>query len=606
MMNVILLGMRRVRGDTVRPRRRPSRAAGRAAAASVLALIVGVGFHSACTGRRATSARPAGSSERTAIPFRHLTLKGEYGARFAAATANLLTRQDRYSIASYKSSATGTPGALWWDWPGDQIGRMLSVMHVAEGYGWTPAAVLRKAVGDAVLPLQTRLGNFGPKPPFDRKDPRLISGNAFALRGLLDAYEDTRDSRYREAAKKLGRYFQRSFAAWKDNGKGMLHEFYGHSIDGLVRLYTLGGETWALDLAEKAAALSGRTAHTHHSLSMDRGVIDLSWVRGDKSILDRVADYLEWCRENRIVSGGLPESMPMSGEDEGCALADYVIVNLMMFRATGKDSYLDDAEHTLVNHLFMNQFHTGGFGHRSYAADVIGGRQWQGWEGRFGSENPGCCSMWGQWALGQAGAFIVTLKGNAIEVNLYPCVSVELPDFEGRLDIESDFPRMKRALLTVHCDKPFRSTFRLRVPAWAEGVEVALNGEAGAGRFEAGRVVLDREWRSGDRVMLGFAGAFRLVPWPDKGSEAAAIYDGPLCLGLSSAVADVRAFDRILVAADGKPALSANGQPQAVDSGGRVVTSLRPIAEDWLSPDVHNPHRLRVLFKKQTVGAAPR
>jgi hypothetical protein len=606
MMNAVLSTKRGACRGAVGALRRAESAAAHRVPATLVALIIAIGFHSACTGRHPTTARPAASSERIAIPFRNLTLKGEYGARFAVATANLLTRQDRYSIASYKASATGTPGALWWDWPGDQIGRMLSVMHVAEGYGWTLAATLRKAVGDAVLPLQTKLGNFGPKPPFDRKDPRLISGNAFALRGLLDAYEDTRDSRYREAAKRLGRYFQRSFAAWKDNGNGILHEFYGHAIDGLVRLYTLGGETWALDLAEKAAALSGRTAHTHHSLSMYRGVIDLSWVRGDKSLLDRVEDYLQWCRENRIASGGLPESMPVSEEDEGCALADYVIVNLMMFRATGKDSYLDDAEHTLVNHFFMNQFHTGGFGHRSYAADIIGGRQWQGWEGRFGSENPGCCSMWGQWALGQAGAFIVTLKGNAIEVNLYPCVSVELPDFEGRLDIESDFPRMKRALLTVHCDKPFRSTFRLRVPAWAEGVEVALNGEAGAGRFEAGRVVLDREWRSGDRVAVDFTGTLRLVPWPDKGSEAAAVYDGPLCLGLSSAVADVRTFDRILVTADGKLALSADGKPQAVNSEGGVVTSLRPIAEDWLAPDVKNPHRLRVLFKKQTAGAASR
>jgi DUF1680 family protein len=554
----------------------------------------------ACAPRRPASTGPSDFFARATIPFRNITLKGEYGTRFAAATANLLTREDRYSIDSFKSSAEGKPGALWWDWPGDQIGRMLSVMHVAEGYGWTSAAALRKAIGDAVLPFQTKLGNFGPKTPFDERDARLVSGNAFALSGLLDAYQDTHEMRYLEAAARLGRYFQKIFIIWTDNGKGMLDEFYGHSIDGLVRLYTLGGATWAIDLARKAAALTGRTPHTHPSLSMYRGVIDLSRVDGDHALLSRVEDYLKWCRENRNVSGGLPEIMPRSEEDEGCALADYVVINLMMFQATGEDSYLDDAERTLVNHFFMNQFHTGGFGHRRFAPDIIGGKQWQGWDGRFGSENPGCCSMWGEWALGQAGAYIITREGDAIDVNLYPCTSIDIPDLGARVEIESDFPRTSHAVVTVHCDKPLKSVLRLRVPAWASGADAKLNGEPGAGRFRSGRIVIDRRWRSGDRVEIAFAGSFRLVHWPDTGSKTVGLYDGPLCLGLSSADADVDAFDRILVkpgeGGAAEPALTAEGKAQAADGAGHVVTALRPIAEDWLSPDVKNPHRLRVLF----------
>jgi hypothetical protein len=40
-------------------------------------------------------------------------MRGDLGTRFNAATVNLLTRQDRYTLDSYKSSATSTPGALW-------------------------------------------------------------------------------------------------------------------------------------------------------------------------------------------------------------------------------------------------------------------------------------------------------------------------------------------------------------------------------------------------------------------------------------------------------------------------------------------------------------
>ena len=74
------------------------------------------------------------------IPFSQVHLYGELGARYMAATCNILTRTDRYPLDSFAASAAGRPGALWWDWPGDQIGRWLSVVHVAEGYGWTPAA----------------------------------------------------------------------------------------------------------------------------------------------------------------------------------------------------------------------------------------------------------------------------------------------------------------------------------------------------------------------------------------------------------------------------------------------------------------------------------
>ncbi len=540
-------------------------------------------------------------SSRSSMPFNRIVLKGEYGARFQAATANLLTRQDRYSLDSYRSNASSVPGAaLWPDWPGDQLGRMFSVMHVAQGYGWTPAGPLRRSVGDAVLPFQTGAGSFGLEKPADLMDSRIVSGNAFALRGLMDAYEDSRDARYLESARRLARYFEAIFESWKDRREGALHEFYGHCLDGLVKLNELGGDRWALELAKKAGARAGRTPHTHHSLSMVRGIIDLYRAAGESRFLDRAEDYLQWCREHRIVTGGLPESMPSSEQDEGCALADFVVVNLLMFQATGRDGYLEDAERTLVNHFFMNQFHTGGFGHRGYAPDIIGGKGWQGWEGRFGSENPGCCSLWGQWALGQTGAFIVTREGRAVEVNLYPFASIDLPDLAARLEIESDFPRLREAALTIRCDKPTAFAVRLRIPAWAEGTSLRLNGAAAGFPVRDGRIVIQREWRSGDRLDIAFGGSLRFVSWPAPSAATAAVFDGPLCLALSSAEADVDAFRGILVTADGKLALTAEGRPQAVDEKGNIVAFFRPIAEEWLSPELKNPHRLRVLFTPRT------
>jgi DUF1680 family protein len=416
-----------------------------------------------------------------------------------------------------------------------------------------------------------------------------MSGNAFALRGLVDAYEDTREERYLVAARKLGRYYEKTFDTWKAvNGDGPIQEFYGHCLDGLVKLYELGGDEWALDLAKRIGGRAGRTTHTHHSLTMYRGMLDLYRVTGDAEFLRRTEDYLKWCKESRIVTGGLAEWMPASEEDEGCALADYVVVNLMVFAATGRDEFLDDAEHVMVNHFFMNQFCTGGFGHRAFAKDVIGGKQWQGWDGKYGSENPGCCSIWGQFALGNIGRFIASLSGDSVEVNVYPCADIDVPGLGVRLSMSGDFPHMRSAAIAVHCDKPDRFALRLRVPGWADGVTVKVNGRKASPPRDGSRLVLKREWHSGDTVELTFASSVHLVPWPNAKSKQIAVFDGPLCLGLSSADANVDEFTSVL--------LSADGTPQAVNVTGKTAR-LKPICDDWQSPNVKDPNRLRVLFR---------
>ena len=555
------------------------------------------------SGPAAAQARHHGEDQSPTMPTtrvladcRDVDYRGELGTRYAAATCNLLTRPERYPVESFRANIIGTGEALWLGWPGDQLGRWFSVLHVAQGHGWTPAAANRAAIGEAVLPLQTDLGNFGPVLPLDQDDARIPSGNAFALRGLVDAYEDTGEDRYLDAARRLARYFEAIAPHWRTAQEGHLHEFYGHCLDGLVRLYGLGGDEWALRLARDLAANVGRAPHTHHTLSMYRGVLELYRVTGDPELLARTDDYLGWLNEHRLVSGGVPESMPASAQDEGCGLADYVIVNLMAFSLTGRDAYLDDAEHVLVNHFFMNQFHTGGFGHRAFAQDIVGGKCWQGWEGRYGSENPGCCSLWGQWALGELGRYIVTQSSDAVEVNLYPAAAVRVPERGLVLEIESDFPRMSTVRITVHADRTSRFPLRLRIPPWAEEVAATCNGKP-LGRPAAGeRLVVERKWRSGDVVELQCRSEPRLVPWPSGGDGMVAVFDGPLCLALSSGVGDVDAFHIVRADARHRPLRDDQGHVLVWNAEGQSLTGLAPMADDWLAPDVHEPHRLRLLF----------
>ena len=261
------------------------------------------------------------------------------------------------------------------------------------------------------------------------------------------------------------------------------------------------------------------------------------------------------------------------------------------------ERYLDDAEHTLVNHFFMNQFHTGGFGHRSFSPEVIGGKQWQGWDGQFGSENPGCCSLWGQWALGQVGRFIVTQSDGAVRVNLYPAAEIALPERGLRLEMSGDFPRLTRAQIRVQSEQPQSLSLALRIPPWARAMKVKCDGleveQPNAGR----RVLVSRTWKASTTIDIEFVTGPRVVPWTAKEPKGVAVFDGPLCLGLSSEVADLTLPWAVLVDGANRPISDGSGRPQVAAASGGTLNALEPIGANWLTPDVRNPARKRVLFQ---------
>jgi DUF1680 family protein len=470
-------------------------------------------------------------------------------------------------------------------------------LSVAEKNGWSAASLWRRTVADTVLRLQNAKGYFGPDLPLDQKDTRILSGNAFALRGLLDAFEDTGEDRYLHAARRMRGFFEKTFPYWHEASDGKVHEFWGHCLDGLVKLHRLDNDGKALDLARRIAGNVGRTRHTHHSLSMLRGMVDLYNVTQEPRHLTSVRDYLAWCREHRLVTGGVPEVMPGSKQDEGCALADYMVLNLMMFQATGEMEFLNDAEHVMVNHFFMNQFHTGGFGHRGYASQIMGGKSWQGWEGRFGSENPGCCSLWGQWALGRIGPYLITGKGDGFEINIYAQADVAFPDRSVRFTLDSDFPRCRRGEIRVYARGSRSFPLFLRVPPWAENVSLAVNDELVEAEIENNRMQIRRPWEFGDKVTLFFHGGIRTVPWRGGGI---AVFDGPLCLALSSADSDVTS-DWSLILSEGRPVRDDAWRFKLTTGKEVVWKTLEPIAHDWRSSGVKKPHQLRVLFNVKEV-----
>lgn len=95
---------------------------------------------------------------------------------------------------------------------------------------------------------------------------------------------------------------------------------------------------------------------------------------------------------------------------------------------------------------------------------------------------------------------------------------------------EKDDGQMSRWLLkfSVKCDKPARFTLSLRVPEWAKGVELEVNGKNAAAPVKDGWLDITADWQN-DSVQVFFPSELRAETLPDM-PELMSVVDGPIVL----------------------------------------------------------------------------
>ena len=95
---------------------------------------------------------------------------------------------------------------------------------------------------------------------------------------------------------------------------------------------------------------------------------------------------------------------------------------------------------------------------------------------------------------------------------------------------EKDDGQMSRWLLkfSVKCDKPVRFTLTLRVPEWAKGVELEVNGKNTAAPVKDGWLDITADWQN-DSVQVFFPSELRAETLPDM-PELMSVVDGPIVL----------------------------------------------------------------------------
>ncbi len=128
----------------------------------------------------------------------------------------------------------------------------------------------------------------------------------------------------------------------------------------------------------------------------------------------------------------------------------------------------------------------------------------------------------------------IYLRGpQAVYVNLYVPSTLRWTE-DGvafSLTQEGAYPYDNPVTFTVTASHSAENTFYFRIPEWAEGASVAVNGNrqtalAVPGRFAA----IHRTWKTGDRVELDLPLRMRLEPIDERHADTVALLRGPVVL----------------------------------------------------------------------------
>lgn len=440
------------------------------------------------------------------------------------------------------------------EFSGDQCGRYLSAFSRITVPG---NPVNLQELARKIAATQKPDGRFG-NAQLDFSDPlklegahmALLWGNGRLLTGLMDYYAVSHDRLALEAAKKLGNFLVRvaqsclqKEVAEKFKTKGAMgYICFTQITDGLVKLYQQTSDKSYLDHAASIYPLLPPLGnqHSHGYLNTLYGVMGLYAVTREPSHLSYVEEAYKKVVEapDFLVSGGVPEFFGNTASkevsrDEGCSEADFVMLSLELWKATGKMAYLERAEFCLLNELLYNQFESGDFGshpiNRNLGFDLASsqGRCW--W----------CCDYHGLQAMLEAKKVAVTASSGRKQVNLY--AGSRFKDAEMAFTLAKEGKSLPAYTLRIDSCGKTPVTIALRSPVWADKVVLSLNGRTVVPAKEGDYLLLKENWKKGDQIKIGFAYRLQLSTgdrrtFSQSGMPArlnhAALQYGPYLLGV--------------------------------------------------------------------------
>ncbi len=253
-------------------------------------------------------------------------------------------------------------------------------------------------------------------------------------------------------------------------------------------------------------------AHAVCAVYLAAGATDISAETGDETLraaLDRL--WANMTGRQMYLTGGIGSrwqwesfgndfELPARAYAETCAAIGSVMWNWRMLGVTGEARYADVLEMTLYNGLLSGLSLDGReYFYQNPLADD-GTHRRQPW---FGCA---CCPPNVARLLAQLPGYFYSVAEGSVWVHLYAAneASLTLPDGGTvRLTQATDYPWDSDITITVGDAPEEFTSLHLRVPDWAMGAAITVNGAAADVDVRPGSyAVVAREWQAGDVVRL--------------------------------------------------------------------------------------------------------
>jgi len=491
-----------------------------------------------------------------------IRLEGFLGARVEAnARARLLNVGEEEILDGFRHR----PGKQ--DWIGEHVGKFLHAATLAWAY--TGDAKLREKIDRVAAELvkcQDADGYLGTYTPDKHWTSWDVWVHKYDLMGLLTYYQYTGNQPALDCCRKIGDLLCSTFGPGKRDviASGTHVGMAATSVlEPIVYLHRMTGEQKYLDFANYLVAsydqATGpkivrtllevkrvdKTANgkAYEMMSNLVGLCELYRVTGEKNYLQAAVNAWEDIVANHLyITGSVsqgehfhaPHELPngqKANVAETCATVTWLQLNAQLLRLTGEAKYAEELERTFYNHLA--------------AAQRPDGAQWCYFTPLTGTKpyGPGvnCCVSSGPRGM----AMIPQLSCFKYQSNDSEGIAVaglELSGTELQIagqrvrvaagvtsDVDGD-GASTRLVYTLALDDPATFALRVRWPAWADKFTLRVQDQDK--EFVGSRggwvEVPPRQWKSGDRVLVSFRFALRVVPGDYGNKGYGAVTFGPL------------------------------------------------------------------------------
>ena len=312
------------------------------------------------------------------------------------------------------------------------------------------------------------------------------------------------------------------------------------------RYYDLGQQylddnTWFDPLSRNENVLNGRHAYSYvNSLS---SAMMAYLVAGSEKHLRAAENAFDMLEQQSYATGGWgpDETLRAPGSNDlynsltnthhsfetPCGSFAHFKLTRYLLRATRDARYGDSMERMMYNTV-LGAMPLQENGKNFYYSDYNFDAQRVYKEARWA-----CCS--GTLPLVAADYRInIYLRGpQAVYVNLYVPSTLQWNENGAALSLtqEGEYPYEDHVTFTLTSSRPAELKLHLRIPEWAQGAQVSVNGVQQRGMAIPGEfTAIKREWKTGDRIELDLPLRMRLETIDAHHTDTVALLRGPLVL----------------------------------------------------------------------------